>query len=84
MRYVVSYDLKAPGKDYEKLWDALRAMKAERILESEWVLRRSSTSATGLRDHFRQFIDSNDRLLVVCIDSADWSGWNLKVKISTF
>ncbi len=84
MRYVVSYDLKAPGKDYEKLWGALRAMKAERILESEWVLRRSNTSVTELRDNFRQLIDSNDRLLVVCIDSADWSGRNLKVKISTF
>ena len=82
MRYLLSYDLLKPGQDYEKLYDELASMDAQRVLQSQWVFRRFKTSATGLRDHYRQFIDGNDRLLIVAIDSDDWSGWNLINKIS--
>ena len=82
MRYVVSYDLLKPGQDYSPLWAELRRLGGKRVLKSQWVMRRTNTSATGLRDHFRKFIDNNDRLLVVGIDDSDWSGWNLENKIS--
>ena len=84
MRYLISYDLRKPDRDYQKLWDALDAMKAEPVLDSQWIAKRTKTSVEKLRDHFKKVIDSNDRLLVVCLDSDDWAGFNLKRKISTF
>ena len=83
MKYLLSYDLNKPGQNYQKLWTELAEFDAKRILESQWAFRRINTSAAGLRDHFKQFIDNNDRLLVVSLDSDDWAGWRLMHKIST-
>ena len=82
MKYMISYDLVAPGKDYQTLYDELENLNAKRVLKSQWVLNRFNTTPTGLRDHFRGFIDSNDRLLIVEINGDGWSGWNLISKIS--
>lgn len=82
MRYSLSYDLMSPGQNYQKLWDQLKAFDAKRVLESQWVFRRVNTSAAGLRDYFKQYIDANDRLVVLCVDSDDWATWNAKAKIS--
>ena len=75
MRYIISYDLVAPGRDYQTLWDELARMGAHRVLHSQWAVRLTETSAPRLRDHFQQFIDSNDRLLVTCLDSSDWAAF---------
>jgi hypothetical protein len=64
--YLVSYDLDKPGQDYTDLIGALKKLGAVKPLFSEWVLR-SDYSAAQLRDYLRQFIDGNDRLLVVCL-----------------
>ena len=82
MRYVISYDLRKPGRDYDSLHKELVRYGAKRVLQSEWCLRDSYTTAEDLRDHFRKFMDSNDRILVVAIDGTDWSGWKLINKIS--
>ncbi len=83
MRYVISYDLLAPGRDYTTLTNELRELRAQRILLSQWVVRRINTDAANLRDYLRRFIDSNDRILVTCLDSNDWAGWNLMVDPNT-
>ena len=62
--YLVSYDLMAPGKDYKDLWAALRAVNAVRVLESEWFLRRINTTPLNLANHFLQYMDANDKILV--------------------
>ena len=82
MRYVISYDLISPGKDYQKLWDALSDIGAQRILLSQWAVRRTNTSAKNLRDYIWQFMDANDRLLVMDSESSDWAGINLMTKLS--
>jgi hypothetical protein len=76
---MVSYDLNSPGKNYQALWDALGGIGATRVLLSQWITRRSGTTAVGIRDYLRPFIDSNDRIMVNCLDSSDWAGWNLMV-----
>ena len=78
MRYIISYDLVAPGRNYQTLWDELARMSAQRVLQSQWAVRRVKTNASGLRDHFKRFIDSNDRLLVTCLDSSDWASFNAR------
>ena len=82
MRYTISYDLKAPGKDYQTLWNALAAIGAKRVLESEWVANRTGTDTVKLRDHFRQFMDSNDRILVTELDGPGWAGFNLMTDLN--
>ena len=84
MRYVISYDLVDPGQNYDRLWEALRQLGAQRLLESQWIVRRTNTTATGIRDSLRPcIIDANDLLLVTCLDSQDWAGWNLMVDPNT-
>ena len=82
MRYMISYDLIKPGRNYQALYDELEKFNAKRVLESQWVFRRVKITAAGRRDYFTKFIDSNDRILVVSIDSDDWAGRNLIYKIS--
>ena len=83
MRYLISYDLNTPGKNYQALWDAIAGLSAQRVLLSQWITRRSNTSAQGLRDYLWAFMDANDRLLVVCMDSADWASMNTMVNPNT-
>jgi hypothetical protein len=80
--YWVGYDLlnKATFGDYEKLIAELEKFKAQRILYSDWVLRHTATSE-ALRDHFRQFIHSADRILVAEI-TANWASLNILADIN--
>lgn len=71
---LVSYDLMAPGKDYDKLWSHLRAYPDYiKPLESVWLIK-TALSAEEVRNKVKLYIDSNDRLLVVNVtgDSAAW------------
>ena len=83
MRYVISYDLITPGKDYQSLWTALAGLGAQRILLSQWAVRRHNTTATGLRDYLWPFLDRNDKLLVTSLDSHDWASMNLTIDLNT-
>ena len=82
MRFAITYDLLTPGKDYQALREALSDIGATRVLSSQWVLRRETT-APALRDHLRRYVDPDDRLLVTCLDSDDWAGFNLLVRMDT-
>lgn len=65
MHFLLSYDLVTPGRDYSRLLDTLHSFGAVRVLASQWTFTRYQTDAAGLTRYFRQFIDTNDRLLVV-------------------
>ena len=64
MRYLISYDLMAPGKDYKPLWKALGEIGAVRVLESEWSVNHSNTTPLQLANYCLQYMDANDRILV--------------------
>lgn len=68
--YLLSYDLRKEGRDYQKLYDELEDFNAVRVLESVWCFNRINTNSNGLCNYFRQFIDSNDGLIV-----AEVNGW---------
>lgn len=64
MTYLVSYDIRTPGRDYTVLLNTLASFEnSRRMLRSVWLLE-SSLSTTVIHDHLSQFVDSNDRLLV--------------------
>ncbi|HFW4211923.1 TPA: hypothetical protein ACIBOM_005085, partial [Salmonella enterica subsp. enterica serovar Reading] len=70
--YFVSYDL-VKTKDYQKIIDELKRYGARRMLESNWCFKRANSGESKIfRDHFKKFIDSDDRLVVS--EVADWAG----------
>lgn len=75
MHYLITYDLRAPGQDYQQLIARLESLGAVRNLASTWTVYRRNTSASDLYTDLWRFMDSNDLLLVVRFD--DWRGWVL-------
>jgi hypothetical protein len=71
--YFLTYDLRS-DRDYQKLYDELEKFNAVKVLESTWCFKRVNTSASGLRDYYKKFIDSNDGLLVD--ESSNWATFN--------
>ncbi|ASC57169.1 hypothetical protein K1B30_004700 [Vibrio parahaemolyticus] len=66
--YFLTYDLRK-SKNYDSLYKELDNFSAVRILDSTWCFKRINTSAKGLRDHFKKFIDSDDGLIVSEVNS---------------
>lgn len=78
-RYLVSYDLVTPGRQYAALYSALETLGGCRVLLSQWLVR-TNLSASQLRDYLMKFVDANDRILVN--DFSDWAAYNTLINIS--
>lgn len=64
MRYLISYDLMNPGKDYKPLWKALGDLGAVRGLDSEWTVNHNNATPLSIAKYCAEHMDKNDRLLV--------------------
>ena len=70
MLFLISYDLKAPGRDYNSLYDLIKtAPGLYHCLESTWIISTSLDIKTW-SDKIRAVIDSNDRFLIVDITNS--------------
>lgn len=67
-KYLISYDLISPGKEYKNLHDAIKGLSTTwwHCLESVWIIKTSS-GAVAIRDSLSKHIDQNDKLLVVLL-----------------
>lgn len=75
MIILVTYDLKAPGRDYQKVYDLLKSSTAWwHYLESTWILSTSEDVSTWAQK-LREVIDTNDSLFVVDITGMTRDGW---------
>jgi hypothetical protein len=63
--FLISCDLRKPGFDYEPLYEALKAMNAERIQDSVWRVNTSSTAKIVYKYLWRHMHSKGDRLSVV-------------------
>lgn len=71
--FIVSYDLRKQGRDYQTLYDRLKQWKAVSILESVWLIRWDATSSQ-IRDDLKKYIDANDALFVAKLTGqAAWT-----------
>jgi CRISPR-associated endonuclease Cas2 len=65
--YLLAYDLveekKNPHHDYQVLWDELNRLGAQRTQYSLWLVEQNNTPQE-VRNHFKRFVDDNDRLWV--------------------
>ena len=82
---LISYDLQAPVKNYEKLWDHLKSYSNwAKPLESLWLIKINNT-AEQIRNLIRDnYVDKNDKIFVVDVTgkAAAWN--NLPEKVSTW
>jgi hypothetical protein len=69
---LVTFDLNRPHQNYEQLNEQLRTLpSAVRYQQSSWIVRWPGT-ALQLRLFLQNFIDPDDKLMVVKISSAAW------------
>ncbi|HBO17141.1 MAG: hypothetical protein UR69_C0002G0204 [Candidatus Moranbacteria bacterium GW2011_GWE2_35_2-] len=76
MIVLVSYDLKAPGKNYAKLYESLKnRISTDYIkpLESVWLFK-TTKSTSEISAILRSEIDQNDSLLVIQV-TTNKDGW---------
>jgi hypothetical protein len=62
--YIVTYDLNAPGRDYEPLLTAIRNYTHCKCLKSAFFIDTTDAAAT-IRDKMKALIDKNDTLYVM-------------------
>ena len=75
MKYIIDYDLRAPGRNYDDLITAIKAYGSwAKICKSTWAIKSDSSSA-AIRDNLMQYIDKNDVLFVAAF--SGWSSLNL-------
>lgn len=80
--FIISYDL-ISNKDYDSLYDAIKAYGVyAHILESVWIIKSSDSSVT-IRDNLASYMDSDDKLFVAKLSGQ--SAWrNLSSEISNW
>lgn len=71
--YVVTYDLRKEetSEDYKTLIDEIERLGGHRYQKSAWLLNLSNT-AKEAHDHFKKFVDENDRLWFSEFTSKHW------------
>ena len=63
--YIISYDLREPDRDYDKLYKKLKAYSNwAHITDSTWAVV-SSNSAKEVRKDLAAVLDGDDRIFVV-------------------
>lgn len=63
--YIISYDLCKPGRDYSSLYRVIKSFPGwGKLTESTWAVV-APWSAVQIRDYLMQYMDANDRLVVI-------------------
>ena len=62
--YLISYDIAEKNYDYQSLWTRLAAMKATRVLYSEWLFPDATGRAVAIAADLTAHIDKGDSLVV--------------------
>lgn len=68
-KYLINYDLRKPGRNYDDLYKTLNSYSNIHPMESFWIIK-SSNSTSYIRDELKTKIDSNDKLFV-----SELNGW---------
>lgn len=80
MVYIISYDLKTPGRNYSSLTEAIKSYGVWwHQTGSVWVVV-SDDSASAIRDSLMKHIDKNDKLFVASLKGS-WAGVGFTEKV---
>lgn len=84
--FFVSYDLHAPGKNYEKVVEAIKQQsdgRWARVNLSYWFIKSERTSS-NIASAIRAVMDENDSLMVLNADKNEAVWYKLDPEVSTF
>jgi hypothetical protein len=72
--YLITYDLRAPGRNYDALYRLLgTTWKGKKLAESVWVAALKGP-ASAVRDIIKTAVDRNDRIVVIELNGQfDWA-----------
>lgn len=73
-KYIINYDLRKPGRNYDDLYKALNSYPHIHPMESCWIIKSSESEVT-IRDKLKTTLDANDKLLVSVLNG--WACYNL-------
>jgi hypothetical protein len=79
--YLISYDLRKPGRNYEPLYEAIKRLSGSwcHALESVWVVKHSGP-AEAIRNSLTPHMDSNDAICVLRLQGEGaWRGLDAKI-----
>ncbi|MDP9704667.1 UNVERIFIED_ORG: hypothetical protein J2W64_001853 [Rahnella aquatilis] len=63
--YIISYDLRKPGRNYDELYKAIKNYPNwAKVNESVWAVV-SAGSAVQVRDFIMKYVDANDSVFVI-------------------
>jgi hypothetical protein len=69
----INYDLRAPGRDYEPLYDYIKSFSGWcHLLESLWLVR-TPKAASQVRDELRSLVDRNDKVATFDVTGDGWA-----------
>ena len=78
MVYLITYDLRVPGRDYTPLYNAIKEYGDwQHPVESTWFIS-SDLQVNDIYRKLHSFIDKNDRLLVIQVSKENKQGWLAK------
>jgi hypothetical protein len=74
---LITYDLRAPGRNYNALYDAIKGLGSWwHCLDSNWIVQTNLTTVQ-VRDRLAVHLDANDKLLVVTLTGVGaWKGFD--------
>lgn len=74
--YIISYDLKVPGRDYTALYEKIKCMGDwQHPLESVWLLATGNYDEDSIYHELKPAIDANDLLLILQVNPQKRQGW---------
>lgn len=75
MLYLITYDLKSPGRDYSNLHNQIKNYgEWWHYIDSTWIIKTEST-IEEVTNSIRRMMDPNDHLLVIKITKCERNGW---------
>jgi hypothetical protein len=73
---LVTYDLKAPGRDYASVYSYLRKYTYCKNMDSVWLLDTSAT-CKQIRDDLKALVDAGDKVFVSKLAVKTWASYNV-------
>lgn len=68
-KYLVSYDLHTPRKEYDSLWNLLKSFKDSlHIQDSVWLVKSTKTQQS-ISESLQEVLDGDDSWIVLKFDS---------------
>lgn len=76
--FLITYDLCKPGRDYDELFEAIKAYGTySHPVESVWLIS-TSLDVSSVCDDLQSHIDANDKLFVIKVAPGVWASQGLR------